>query len=289
MTLKYSSGVVAAMLLLSGCGARRYTWVYDRKDLQQSPKTQQKYSIQSFVVTPFAGQKNDATAQTVKLDRLHKTIVSREWVDFIYEPYPDVFDPSGIPLSLTAEETYSTEPLTGFERSAARKFIGSIGFITLLPLLPAEVVTTCKWRMTVGLVGQETAEVELGQVDENTFSMTPLGLLCSYSNNSEGDYQVAVGQQDEKGEVLRAQMEALGAGIAAELIAMEKDGRIKVGGKGASAADESQLAVEPQLTEKQDERSRILAEERRKNLDSLLKSGVITEEEYKKELGKAAK
>ena len=49
MTLKYSSGVVAAMLLLSGCGARRYTWVYDRKDLQQSPKTQQKYSIQSFV------------------------------------------------------------------------------------------------------------------------------------------------------------------------------------------------------------------------------------------------
>ena len=35
--------------------------------------------------------------------------------------------------------------------------------------------------------------------------------------------------------------------------------------------------------------AKILSRERKKNLDSLLKSGVITEEEYKKELGKGAK
>ena len=85
------------------------------------------------------------------------------------------------------------------------------------------------------------------------------------------------------GSITKLQMEALGAGIAAELIAMEQDGRIKVGGKGEAAAVESQLA------EKQDERARILAEERRKNLDSLLKSGVITEAEYQKEIGKDTK
>ena len=280
MTMQCGFGLVAVMLLLCGCGARRYTWVYDRKDLLLRPKTQQKYSIQSFVVSPFAGQKNDAVSQTEKPSRLYKTVVSREWVDFIYERYPDVFDPSGIPLSLTAEETYSPETIPGFERAAARKFFGSIGFITLLPLLPAETVLTCKWSMTVGLVGQESAEVELGQVGENTLSLTPLGLLCSYSNNGKGDYQVSVGQQDEKGEVLRVQMEALGAGIAAELIAMEKDGRIKVGRNGAFAE------VEPRSTGKQDERSRILVEERKKNLGSLLKSGIIDEAEYDAEMKK---
>lgn len=36
-------------------------------------------------------------------------------------------------------------------------------------------------------------------------------------------------------------------------------------------------------------RETILADERKKNLDSLLKAGVITEEEYKKEIGKKAK
>ena len=36
-------------------------------------------------------------------------------------------------------------------------------------------------------------------------------------------------------------------------------------------------------------RTTVISEERKKNLDSLLKSGVITEEEYKKELGKGAK
>ena len=56
--------------------------------------------------------------------------------------------------------------------------------------------------------------------------------------------------------------------IAATLAKMESEGLIAV--DGVSKLDP-------------------VARERKKNLDSLLKSGVITEEEYKKELGKETK
>ena len=277
-------------LALCGCGPERYTWVCGEREVRNSSRTQQKYSIRSFRIA-FSGEerKKDAVrAAAAKTDGAFNCMrhtVSHDWVDKLYDRYPEVFDEAGVPVDLVAEYTaYVSDRLPEFDRSAFRTFCGSLGMFTLgvVPFETGPLVSA--WRVGVSLGGEVKPDMTLHEVSEKIFSLSPLGFFCFYCENGKGDFQIAKWDGTTADtDVFDKQMEAIGAGIAAELIAMEKDGRIKVGEKIAPAV------VKPQTDGNQDERTRILADERKKNLDSLLKSGVITEEEYKKEIGKETK
>lgn len=273
--------LIAAAILLSGCGSMRYTWIVNRGDSRTALAARQRYSIRKFLVSCCKNCQHDAMSGYAKEGRANADVPSREWVDLLYELYPNVFSSDGVPISISAEEKYDEGRLD--DRSMARRVMGKIGFVTLVPIIPAEMCLYYNWKIAILVGNCGAVDVAVDMKEETIASASPLGLLCSYDNQANEEFQIVMDCQCACGPVLRKQIEAWGAGIAAELIAMEMDGRIRVGEKIAPAV------VKPQADEKQDERSRFLAEERKKNLDSLLKSGVITEEEYKKELGKGAK
>lgn len=276
--------------LFCGCGPERYTWVYGERDVLNSPRTQQKYSIRSFRINCCDKERKKdavraAAAKTGGAFNRMRHTVSHDWVDKLYDKYPEVFDETGVPVDLVAEYTFCvSDSLPEFDRSAFRFFCGSLGMFTIgiVPFEGDPIMSA--WKLGVSQDGSEQTDLRLHEVSEKIFSLSPLGFFCFYCENGKGDFQIAKWDGTTADtDIFNKQMEALGAGLAWRLAQMEKDGRIKVGGKAASAV------IEPQLAGKQDERTRILAEERRKNLDSLLKSGVITEEEYKKEIGKGTK
>lgn len=268
------------LMAVCGCSHNRIQWKYQDADLQKNPVTKQRYSIKAMRYSPCGQNAHEAVFGS----NLAQESFLKNWVDHLYELYPGVFAADGVPVVIHLGWMKEDAPPKGYERTGFDKFMYFLGAITL-SVIPLNDVNYYRWEMSVETdAGRRLGSRNVDKVHEELFSLFPLGLFCYFSKSDYGDYQLSYSIYDNHlGSITKLQMEALGAGIAAELIAMEKDERIKVGGKGEAAVADLQLA------EKQYERSRILAEERKKNLDSLLKSGVITEEEYKREIGKEAK
>ena len=272
--------LIAAAILLSGCGSMRYTWIVNRGDSRTALTARQRYSIRKFLVSCCRDCQHDAMSGYAKGGQANADVPSREWVDLLYELYPNVFSSDGVPISISAEEKYDEGRLD--DRSMTRRVVGKIGFVTLVPIIPAEMCLYYNWKIAISVGNCGAVDVAVDMKEEKIASASPLGLLCSYDNQANEEFQIVMDCQCACGPVLRKQIEAWGAGIAAELIAMENDGRIKVGA-GVSSPLENASDDDPAM------RARILSREHKKNLDSLLKSAVITEEESKKELGKETK
>lgn len=268
------------VLLLCGCGPARLTWRVQRSDLQETPVAQSRYAIKSMVVSfPDRGQKIDALQNdAIACIGASRIWASRDWVEMIYEAYPNVFSASGMPISVTLEQVRSEED----ERSGLQKFLWSIGWVTLVPLIPVEWIENSKWTLSVSVGEVEGSNILVKEYDERRRSVLPIGYLCFFADDEDERFRTLEVVLPHREEDLRMQMKAFGAGIAAELISMEKEGRIKDGGRGANSI------VLPRTPAEQEIRARILAEERKKNLELLLKAGVITEEERRKEIGKEA-
>ena len=265
-----------AMLLVCSCGPARLTWKVQVPDLQENPVTKSRYAIKSFVVS-YPDEKlqvdvlqNSASECSCDL----RSEPSRKWVDALYEAYPNVFCVTGIPISVTAEWTRREAD----DRGGVRKFIWSVGWITLVPVIPVEWIENAKWTLTVSVGEVVEAPVCVWEYDERRRSVLPIGYLCFFADGNEEPFQTTERFFPHLDDDLRMQMKALGAGIAAELIAMEREGRV-AGEMGADAG-----RIKSRTFSQSDVRMRILEEERLKNLDSLLKSGVITEDEYRKEI-----
>lgn len=255
---------LAAMTFgLAGCGATRCVWTYDHGDPPQELTTRQSYAIESFLVTPHVGDRGDAvSAPAAENGFISRYVVSKEWLDCLYETYPNVFSRTGTPVRITAVCGKPSDGDEQLKRSKFRYVLGKIGVITILPIFPIETVAVYDWKIELAQKDVSIGSCAVRETQESLVSCSPLGLLCSYGTTTSGDFQF-VGGMYENGKVqsLHQQIRALGAGVIVQLARLEQK----------SQTEDSRVS------------------ERKKNLDSLLKSGVITEEEYRKELGKGAK
>ena len=274
----------AVVLLAAGCGSLRQTWVCKDVKVGAKPRTQQKYAIRSLAVS--FGEKHCAkctdavTADAAEDCTIGPYVVSRKWVDCLYELHPDVFDRKGTPVDIMADKTYLPDEAPGFERSGARTFWGSIGFLTLFPIVPVETVYAARWRITVFDSAGKPSETTVDHVSENLLACSPLGLFCFYAPNGKGHVQTVSGNAEAHGsEDLRRQMEAIGLSIAGELAKLESSGRIRI--------RQSELGgMTPSQPTNVEDVVRRMLDSKRKELEDLKKAGIIDEAEFAAEMEK---
>ena len=271
------------LLLAAGCGSLRKTWVCNDVEIGAEPCTKQKYAIKSLSVS-FGGKcsKDAVTADAAHDGCQSQHVVSKEWVDCLYELYPKVFDREGAPVVLTAVQSNLPEGVPGFGKSRARSFLGKIGFLTLIPVIPVETDSAFRWRITLMDDNGLPLETSVDQVSEELGACSPLGLFCFYDPDGKGHVQGVSGIINRNGsEILRKQMEALGLSIASGLVKLESTGRIQPAQN--KSADET-----PPPQAKADDVVRHLLETKRKELEDLKKAGIIDEAEYAAEVKKLA-
>ena len=274
--------VLAIAVTISGCGHTRIQWKYQDSDCRKKPQTSQKYSIKRL--------RWGADHEYVCANSPCKEPYLKQKVDYLYEFYPDVFSSNGVPICLAVDGKSSDAPPKGYARTGFDKFMYFMGCITL-SVIPVNDVNYFNWEMVI----ESDARSQLGKrkvdcVSEQIWSFFPLGIFCFYSEGDYGDFRLTHGNIDSNGthwfDEDRLRMEALGAGVAAELAAMEKDGRIKIGAK----VEGDDVLSQPVASEEERARTLEIAKKtvvaRRKELEDLKKAGIIDEAEFAAEMKK---
>ena len=261
-------GQIFFVALVCGCQTYRYTYT---PDITTGIKTGNKYRIQSVKVMT---RNNFDGLGWVEADGIAASTwgFSAEDIKWLHSLNPDVYSEDGVPVTVRVKVDYDRisfgNPLLMLPYSLI-----SMATLTIIPYAhhgdngyTIEVASATKPDRSSSFEMHEEAKI--------CNALSGLNLLFPYAPRDDerfsrcGSRTMMSTNSDADLARRECKFQAYSYAIAATLAKMESDGLIAV--DGVSKLDP-------------------VVRERRKNLDSLLKSGVITEEEYKKEIGKETK
>lgn len=262
-------GQIFFVALVCGCQTYRYTYT---PDITTGIKTGNKYRIQSAKV--MIARQGRGGQEWTEADGLAASAwgFSPEDVKWVQSLNPDVYAENGIPLDVTVkvdcDKLDNGNPLLILPYSLLG--IATIGIVPFA----CHGDHSYTIDVSVNSSPERCGSFEMKEEVRICNSTSGINLLFPYAPRQDerfsrcGSRNMMSMNSDAALAQKECKFQAYSYAIAATLAKMESEGLIAV--DGVSKLDP-------------------VARERRKNLDSLLKAGVITEEEYKKEMGKEAK
>ena len=261
-------GLIFFVALACGCQTYRYTYT---PDITTGIKTENRYRIQSVkVMTVRLGSGGQ---EWTEADEFATSIwgFSPEDIKWMHSLNPDVYAENGIPLELKVKVDYDK-----LDQGSFLMLPYALLCLATLEIIPFASHGDYDITIDVSTVASPDRSGSFTMKEEIRIcnSLSGLNLPFPYAPRKDerfsrcGSRNMMSTNSDAALAQKECKFQAYSYAIAATLAKMESEGLIAVDGV-------SKLGP--------------VARERKKNLDSLLKAGVITEEEYRKELEKGSK
>ena len=263
---------LALALLLAGCHTT-YRYSYE-PSVQGEAKTQGKYYLRSCKVGDHLSEvklckgDNDGDFTLALLDGF-----AREGLDRIQSALPEVFADTGVPVDIVVRNDPE-------KRKSSPVVLSAFGTLFSLGILPCWQHDDEEYDVQVlvdGENGRVEGEFTMAEERCNSESSSGLNRLFPYQHRTDVRFTCEGSGGDGQAQSWKARaackVEAYAYAIAATLAQMERDGKLS----GVTQRQASQEKTEPKAKEP-------AALGRTLELRQLLDAGVISEEEYRREV-----